>query len=654
MLRGKRGAEGRCTAFRVIGGGDWGIVAALAVASAVMVLSGCAGLNNNPNGLTPEAVQISPASINFPNLAIGQKATQIATLTNTGSEAVTISRVELSSTQFEAAGIRTPLSIGPGQSTRFQVVYTAASSGPTTGMLTAMTAHGGSSSKTRLRGAGATSTTQLALSTTAVNFGKVMVNGSSTQAVALKNNGSTDIHVSQIALSGGAFSISGAAVPLTISAGQSVAVQANFAPTAAGSVTGAIDITSDAQNSLAAVSLSGTGVAASYTMSLLPGSINFGNIAVGSSATQNVQLSNTGNSTVTVMQIAASGSGISVNGISMPLSLAPSQSVALAVRFAPTAAGAVSGGISVVSSDGTNVATSVTGTGTQPALSVTPGSVAFPSVVVGNTNSQTLQLKNIGNADLVISQATVTGAGFSLSGLAAPLTLSAGQSTGFNIQCAPQSAGAVTGTLTIVSNAPNSPATVGLTGTGLAASYALSVNPGSLSFGTVTDGSTASQGFTITNTGNSNVAISGVTASGTGFSIASGAGAVTLSPNQSTTVTVQFAPSATGSATGTATILSNATNSASPVSLNGVGAAPVTHSVALNWQASTSTVTGYNVYRSSVSGSAYAKVNGSLVSGVTYADSGVQSGQTYYYVATSVDSNGNESSFSNEVSAVVP
>jgi fibronectin type 3 domain-containing protein len=65
-------------------------------------------------------------------------------------------------------------------------------------------------------------------------------------------------------------------------------------------------------------------------------------------------------------------------------------------------------------------------------------------------------------------------------------------------------------------------------------------------------------------------------------------------------------------------------------------------------------VAGYNVYRSTVSGSSYAKMNGSPLGGVGYADSNLQSGQTYYYVATAVDSSGTESVYSNEVTAIVP
>ena len=154
----------------------------------------------------------------------------------------------------------------------------------------------------------------------------------------------------------------------------------------------------------------------------------------------------------------------------------------------------------------------------------------------------------------------------------------------------------------------------------------LSVSPGSLSFGSVNDGSTASQGFTVTNTGNSNVAISGMSATGAGYSIVSGGSAVTLSPNQSTSVNVQFAPTVAGSANGSVTVASNATGS-NGVTLSGTGVAPqVNHTVALNWGASTSSVAGYNVYRSSVSGSSYAKVNSSLVGGVSFTDSNVQSG----------------------------
>ena len=78
------------------------------------------------------------------------------------------------------------------------------------------------------------------------------------------------------------------------------------------------------------------------------------------------------------------------------------------------------------------------------------------------------------------------------------------------------------------------------------------------------------------------------------------------------------------------------------------------HSVALSWNASTSTVAGYNVYRSAASGGPYAKINSLVVALLDYTDFTVLSGATYYYVTTAVDSSGDESAYSNEAPAVIP
>jgi len=65
-------------------------------------------------------------------------------------------------------------------------------------------------------------------------------------------------------------------------------------------------------------------------------------------------------------------------------------------------------------------------------------------------------------------------------------------------------------------------------------------------------------------------------------------------------------------------------------------------------------VAGYNVYRGSVAGGPYAKVNSAPDASTTYSDGSVQAGQTYYFVVTAVDATGTESVYSNEVQAVIP
>ena len=95
-------------------------------------------------------------------------------------------------------------------------------------------------------------------------------------------------------------------------------------------------------------------------------------------------------------------------------------------------------------------------------------------------------------------------------------------------------------------------------------------------------------------------------------------------------------------------------NAANVPGVNFTATVQQAHSVALSWIASTSAVAGYNVYRSTVSSTQYAKVNSSLVGSLAYTDTTVLSGTIYYYVTTAVDASGNESAHSNEVSANIP
>jgi hypothetical protein len=290
-----------------------------------------------------------------------------------------------------------------------------------------------------------------------------------------------------------------------------------------------------------------------------------------------------------------------------------------------------------------------------PVIQPNPTSFNFGNDVVGTNLSQVLIIKNTGTAALTISQITATGPGFSVGGFSLPLNVNVGQQITVTMAFLPTALGTVSGNISIVSNAPTSPTSVALSGTGIAATLTLGISPTSLNFGNVTMGtSSPTQNVTITNTGNSSVAISQINLSGAGYSMTGSSALVTLSPSQNITLVVQFSPTTAGTISGTITIISSATGSPASVPLTGVGVTAVQHSVALGWNASTSTVTGYNVYSSTVSGSGYAKINSSLVTALTYADSTVQSGTTYYYVTTAVDSTGMESTYSNEVLAAIP
>jgi len=342
-----------------------------------------------------------------------------------------------------------------------------------------------------------------------------------------------------------------------------------------------------------------------------------------------------------------------LSGLSLPLTLTAGQSASFNVLFSPNANVAASGSVSITSNGANpNLSIPLSGTGvTQGALAANPTSLAFGSVQVGNSTNVSETLTNTGGSTVTISQANLTGAVFSVSGLTLPLTLTANQSVTFTATFAPTSAGAVSGSLSVVSNASNSTLNIALSGTGTAAGQ-LAVSPTSLSFGNVADGSNSSLSSSLTASGAS-VTITSASLNNGEFVLSGISLPATLAAGQSTPFTVTFTPQASGATSASLSFSSNASNSPSLQSMTGTGTAPTQHTVSLTWTASADAV-GYNIYRSTTSGSGYTMINSSLDGTTAYTDNTVVSGTTYYYVATAVDGSSNESGYSNQAPAVIP
>jgi hypothetical protein len=287
-------------------------------------------------------------------------------------------------------------------------------------------------------------------------------------------------------------------------------------------------------------------------------------------------------------------------------------------------------------------------------ISVQPSSIKFGSVSLGGTASQSVTMSNGGGSDLKVTQVSTTSAGVTVTGISLPLTVGAGKQATFNVIFSPKTPGALSGNVSILSDVSTSPSTVSLSGTGLAATAFLSSSDSTLNFGNVVLGKSSGLPVTLTNAGNSNVTVSKVTVMGASYSATGVSAGLILAPGQSVQLDATFAPLTAGVFPGSVTVTSNATNSPANISLSGDATQASLHSVALTWAPSTSTVAGYNVYRSDVSGGPYSKLDSSLVAMDSYTDSTVQAGKTYYFVVTSVTAAGSESSDSTEASATVP
>jgi hypothetical protein len=402
----------------------------------------------------------------------------------------------------------------------------------------------------------------------------------------------------------------------------------------------------------------GTGDSGTPLITASPMSLNFGNETVGGTASQSVTISNSGTADLSITQISVTGTGFNYSSMSLPATIQAGASTSLTVTFKPAAAGNVSGSVSITNNaTSAPVVISLAGTGQSSGnvgISVSPTSLAFGSVPDENNSSLPITISNTGSEDLSVTGLAVSSGSYIWSGPSIPLTIAAGKSTIVNIEFAPKTTGSLPATLTISSNAPGPSLVVNLSGTGVGATFQLSANPTSLNFGNIDVGSSSTLDVTLSNSGNSDISISSVTASGSGYSVTGGSN-VDLTPGQTTTIAVTLNPGAAGSLSGSVSVVSNAQNSPLAISLSGTGVQSGSHAVSLTWTPSTSEVIGYYVYRGTNSTGPFSKLNPSSPDANTsYKDSTVANSTTYYYYVTSVDSSEVESVPSNQVSINIP
>jgi hypothetical protein len=331
---------------------------------------------------------------------------------------------------------------------------------------------------------------QLTVNPANLNFGSVQTGASTSQALILSNSGKSSLTLSQAIVAGQGFSLlRSPSLPLTLTSGQSVTVNLAFAPVSGGSASGSFSLVSSAisthdrsgkHNSVSTatttVVLGGSGsvpppVVTPGVLVAYPSSLGFSALQAGSSQTLSATLTNSGGTAVTISQATilqtTSGNSFTLNGLGLPTTLAAGQRVTFSVTFAPLSAGSASGSVSIYS-DASNptLLISLAGTGmAQGQLAVTPISANFGSVTVGTSKTQSATLVASGSS-VTVSSASVTDTEFSLSGIAFPVTIPAGQSLPLTLTFVPRASGTAAATLAFSSNASNS-AAQNLTGTGV-------------------------------------------------------------------------------------------------------------------------------------------------------------------------------------------
>jgi trimeric autotransporter adhesin len=439
----------------------------------------------------------------------------------------------------------------------------------------------------------------IALSSTTAAFANQAINVSATLAVTLTNSGDAPMTISDIAITGAAFSLATSptpcpAAPATLAVGAQCVIAIGFTPTQFIAYTGTITISDDAptKGSVQTVTLSGMGAAAVTVALSGSGTGNVASAPAGISCPTTCTGTFAGNSTVVLTATAGTGStfaSFSANCVpASPQTSPPSCTVSTATS-----------GVTVTATF--NAAP----TGT---ITIAPTSLTFGSQAVGTTSAaQTVTVSNNGGVPVTFTNIAMTGdfAGATLA--QCPSIAVESEPCVFSITFKPTAAGTRPGTITFTDNATGSPQTVTLTGTGTGGAATVTVAPGSLTFGSQAISTTSAPlSVTVMNTGTAAVNFAGFTTSGADaedFSVpqpTSGVGCSatgSLAAGASCTINVLFTPQAVGARTATLLIADNATGSPQAVALSGTGVtSSVIITVAPGGSSSATTVSGGTAY----------------------------------------------------------
>jgi len=305
-----------------------------------------------------------------------------------------------------------------------------------------------------------------------IQFDPQPINTTVTLTLNISDNGSADGEVTGLSISGKDFQFIGKPLlPVGISPSQPLQVGIEYTPTAVEADTGQVTINL-VDGTSRTVNLAGSGTAPTLVYTVIQngksttvtpnGAITFPNTNVGSSASIEIRVQNTGNATATVNSVSAVGQGFSVSQPPvLPQTLATNASFNFTIAFSPTSPGTVNGQL-LVGTDlftlagtglGSNLQFSYVASGTTLVIGTNGiNAVVFSPVQVTKSGSIPFTVTNNGTVATVISNIAVAGTNspFSITGgPALPKTLAPGGSFSFTVNFAPTTTSLASDTLLI-------------------------------------------------------------------------------------------------------------------------------------------------------------------------------------------------------------
>jgi len=435
------------------------------------------------------AVTMTPTSLTFPGRTVGTTSpSQSVTLTNSGNADLTISGISImgtNATDFTKTSTCpiTPSTLAASASCSISVTFTPSAAGSRAASVSITDDTSGSPHSVALSGTGIPPSPAVMLNPASLTFGSQNVGStSSSQASVLTNSGTVPLTISSIGVTGanaGDYAQTNNC-PASVAVNASCTISVTFAPSASGTRTASVSIADSASGSPHTVGLSGTGMQSGPAVTLAPTSLAFGNQRVGTtSAAKSMTLTNSGNAALTISTIGFAGTNAGDYGQTndcplSPATLGVNTTCTIRVTFTPGATGTRTASVTIAdNATGSPHTAALTGTGTQPAVTLSPTNLTFSGRNVNTTSpAQSVTLRNSGTDALAITSiAPPSGADpadFAQTNTCptAPSLLAAGSTCTVSVTFTPSASGSRTASISITDDAPGSPHSIPLSGTG--------------------------------------------------------------------------------------------------------------------------------------------------------------------------------------------
>lgn len=449
--------------------------------SGVLAIANATGLNGTFDTTAAQSsfasADLDPQAIDFGTVQVGTADQQVVTLANDGNTPLAISNIAIdgaAAADYTLQGDSCGASLPAGDSCSFEIAFVADATGQRSAEVVIQTS--ASTSPDVILLDAEVFQAALAIDPVEQDFGSVLVGQSSAATTfTVSNTGDpvTSLALTSVNLSGDFSRTGGDCTDSTsLNGGESCTVDVVFAPQSVAPLVGSLEITSDL--GVVSADLQGQGLEAA-ALSIDPLDHDFGAVTIGSTATFEFTLANTGDPTSQLQLGAISilgNAAFTVTGGTCQAStsvLAGQTDCTVEVQFAPTVLGGAGGTLNV-ESDAGEVNAGLAGLGTDvAALSIDQASFDFGTVLIGDSASAGFVLTNTGGAasSLTLQSLDANGADFTVTGGTCTLgtVLGSADECTVTVEFAPSVPGAIAGALDIGSDA--GPVQAQLSGTGI-------------------------------------------------------------------------------------------------------------------------------------------------------------------------------------------